>query len=405
MAAVVGIALTGRVVLAQRSPAASTHPRESLTVATGIDVLQAEHFARLTGRRVALLTNLAAHTRTGVTTLDAFRAADNLQLVALFAPEHGLTAMFDGHVTSGRDDRTGLPLYSLYGETQRPTPSMLAGVDVVAIDLPDVGARFYTYATTTAYVLEEAARYNVEVLVLDRPNPIDGLDVEGPILDSSMTSFTGYFPMPVRHGLTLGELARVFNAERQLGARLSIVPVEGWRRDAWFDQTGLPWSNPSPNIRDLTAATLYPGIGAIESSNVSVGRGTLTPFEVVGAPWIDGPSLAGALNRRRIPGVRFSATTFVPDSSEYAGRRCFGISVMVTDRSVLRPLRVGVEIASALSKLYPKRYDLGSTARMIGDRATVQRIINGDDPLSIVQSWRVDEARWRDMRSRYLLYR
>jgi uncharacterized protein YbbC (DUF1343 family) len=227
MAAVLGIALTGRVVLGQRSPAASTHPRNILTVATGIDVLQAEHFARLTGRRVTLLTNLAAHTRTGVTTLDAFRAADNLQLVALFAPEHGLTAMFDGHVTSGRDDRTGLPLYSLYDETQRPTPSMLAGVDVVAIDLPDVGARFYTYATTTAYVLEEAARYNVEVLVLDRPNPIDGLDVEGPILDSSMTSFTGYFPMPVRHGLTLGELARVFNAERQLGARLSIVPVEG----------------------------------------------------------------------------------------------------------------------------------------------------------------------------------
>jgi uncharacterized protein YbbC (DUF1343 family) len=405
VALALGIVLASSAVLAHRVSVTSTRARDvRLGVATGIDVLEAENFARLTDRRVALLTNLAAHTRTGITTLDAFRSARNLQVVALFTPEHGMTATIDGRVASGRDERTGLPVFSLYGESRRPAPSMLAGVDVVVIDLPDVGVRFYTYATTMAYVLEEAAKHDVEVLVLDRPNPINGRDVEGPTLDASMASFTGYFPMPVRHGLTLGELARVFNGERRLGARLSVAPVQGWRRDLWFDQTDLAWHDPSPNIRSLTEATLYPGIGAIESSNLSVGRGTPTPFEVVGAPWIDGAALARALTRRDIPGVRFSATTFVPDSSTYARQRCFGVSLSVTDRTALKSLRLGVEIAEAVWRLYPTRYDFGSTAQMFGDHVTVERIVKGDDPRTIAQSWNTDEDRWRETRRQYLLY-
>jgi uncharacterized protein YbbC (DUF1343 family) len=373
-------------------------------VLTGIDVLRASGFTALEGRRVALLTNLSARARTGELTLDLLRRAANVNLVALFAPEHGLTALQDAKVASGRDARTGLPVHSLYGETQRPTPAMLEGLDVIVIDLPDVGARFYTYITTTAYVLEEAGRAGVAVIVLDRPNPINGADIEGPLLDEDLASFVGYFPMPVRHGMTLGELARLFNEERALGAELTVVEAQGWTRDRWFDETGLPWANPSPNIRTLAAATLYPGLGAIEWSNISVGRGTAAPFGQIGAPWIDGRALALMLTARRVPGVQFAETTFTPESSVYANQACTGVTITITDRNAVRPVRVGIEVATAIWRLHAGEFDFGKTVQLLGSRETVTRILRGEEPAVIAALWTADEARWRALRSTYLLY-
>ena len=380
--------------------------RPPTPVLAGIDVLKAEGVARLKGKKIALLTNLAARARDGAATLDVIRSAPGVQLVSIFSPEHGLAAALDTKVASGRHEGSGLVVHSLYGETQRPTEAMLQGLDMVVVDLVDVGARFYTYATTVAYVMEEASKRKIAVMVLDRPNPIDGVHVEGPSLDAGMEAFIAYFPpMPIRHGLTLGELANLFNGEKKIGAELQVVEARDWRRDRWFDETGLPWSNPSPNMRNLLQAMLYPGIGAIEYSNVSVGRGTDSPFEQIGAPWIDGVRLSDALNRRSIPGVRFYPVQFTPSSSVYANETCGGVFLVVTDREALRPVRLGVEIAAALQQIYRDRFDFKTTVRLIGSQATLDRIRRGDDPSDIARSWARDEEGWRRLRAKYLLYR
>jgi uncharacterized protein YbbC (DUF1343 family) len=255
------------------------------------------------------------------------------------------------------------------------------------------------------YAIEEAARRKLAVVVLDRPNPIGGALVEGPKQDAGAVGFTGYVTMPIRHGLTIGELARLFNGERKIGANLSVVAMKNWRRDAWFDETALPWIVPSPNMRTLTAATLYPGIGAIEQTNISVGRGTDTPFEQIGAPWIDGAALAAALDARAIPGVSFYPVTFTPASgAKFAGEACGGVFILVIDREALRPVRVGVEIASALSRFYGSRFQLELAATQLGSKATVARIRAGEDPASIAASWAADEQAWRATRAKYLLY-
>ena len=241
-------------------------------------------------------------------------------------------------------------------------------------------------------------------MVLDRPNPIGGVEVEGPILDASSTGFTGYFPAPVRHGLTLGELARLFNTERGIGADLEVVAMRGWRRATWFDQTGLRWVNPSPNMRNLHQALLYPGIGAIEGSNLSVGRGTDTPFEQIGAPWIDGPELAVELNTRRLPGVRVYPLEFRPDSTRFAGELCEGVFFVVTDRAAFRPVRLGLEVAAALYRLYGDQFDLDELANLLGSRDTLARIRAGDPPWEIAAGWAEGEASWRRLAVPYLLY-
>jgi uncharacterized protein YbbC (DUF1343 family)/CubicO group peptidase (beta-lactamase class C family) len=384
------------------SPLPSTAPARVLT---GIDVLAAEGFARLNGRKVALLTHLAARAKDGTATFDVMRRAPGVQLVSVLTPEHGLAAELDTHVASERDERSGLTIHSLYGDTQRPTDAMLQGVDTIVVDLMDVGARIYTYPTSVAYVMEEAAKRKIQVIVLDRPNPVGGTQVEGPLLDSGLEHFAGFYPMPIRHGLTLGELARLFNGEKKIGADLSVVEARGWQRDRWFDETGLPWSNPSPNMRNLLQATVYPGVGAIEWSNVSVGRGTDTPFEQVGAPWIDGVKLAEALNGRRIPGVRFYPVRFTPASSVYAKEPCNGVFIVIADRNALRPVRLGVEIASAIFKLHPDRYDFKNTVRLLGSQASIDRIRRGDDPAEIARAWSADEENWRRVRAKYLIYR
>jgi uncharacterized protein YbbC (DUF1343 family) len=308
-------------------------------------------------------------------------------------------------VPSAIDEKTGLNIHSLYGDTRRPTAAMLEGIDTIVVDLQDIGARFYTYMTTMAYVMEEAAARGLAVVVLDRPNPIDGFQIEGPMLDKEQLGFTGYLSMPIRHGLTLGELARLFNGENKIGANLTVVPLRNWRRDDWFDGTGLPWINPSPNMRNLLQATLYPGIGAFESTNLSVGRGTDTPFEQIGAPWIDGVTLADTLNARRLPGIRFYPVRFTPTASKYAGEECQGVFMVVTDRLALRPVRVGVEIASAVHKLFGTKFDLEAAERLFGSKEGLARLRAGDDPASIASSWAAGEARWRLLRNQYLLYR
>ena len=373
-------------------------------VDTGIDMLRAEQFARLRGARVALLTNRSGLARDGARTIDLLQAAPDVEVAVLLSPEHGLGADAEGSVADARDPLTGLPIYSLYGETRRPTARMLERVDTVVVDLQDAGARFYTYAATLAYVLEAAAERGVRVVVLDRPNPIGGAAVEGPLLDADQTGFTGYLPMPVRHGMTLGELARLFNAEREIGVELEVVPLRGWRRDLWFDETGLTWVNPSPNLRSVTQAALYPGIGAIEGANLSVGRGTDTPFERLGAPWVDGAALAERLNARRLRGVRAYPVTFIPAAGPYAGELCRGIHLIVTDRDALRPVGLGVEIAAALHQRHAGRFEIDRTLRLLGSRETLQRIKDGDDPAAVAASWAAGEQAWRARRAPYLLY-
>ena len=384
---------------------ASTSPIDP--VLSGVDMLRAEGFAPLKGKRVGLVTNHTGRARDGATTIDLLHSsatANGHALVALFSPEHGIRGVLDANVPSARDEKTGLPIHSLYGEARRPTDATLQGIDALVIDLQDIGARFYTYMTTMAYAMEEAAKKKISVVVIDRPNPINGFQVEGPALDKAAFGFTGYFPMPVRHGMTLGELAKLFNGENAIGADLTVVPMKNWRRDAWFDQTGLPWINPSPNMRNLLQATLYPGVGAIEGTNLSVGRGTDTPFEQLGAPWIDGVQLSDALNARGIPGVSFYPVRFTPTSSKHANQECQGVFMVVTDRLALRPVRLGVEIAAMLHRLYGATFELEAAERLLGSKEALSRIRAGDDPRAIAASWAADEARWRLLRAKYLLY-
>ncbi len=374
-------------------------------VLTGIDVLAAENFARLRGKRVGLLTNQTGRSREGVSTIDLIAKAPGVTLAALFSPEHGIRGEVDDRVDSSRDEKTGLPIHSLYGQTLRPTSAMLDGLDVIVVDLQDVGVRFYSYPVAVAYLLEEAVKRRLPVVVLDRPNPINGFEVEGAAQDAGGNRYVGYLPMPVRHGLTIGELVRLFNGEGHIGADVTVVSLKNWRRDEWFDETGVAWVNPSPNMRNMMAATVYPGVGAIEGTNISVGRGTDTPFEQLGAPWIDGPALAAALNASALAGVRFYPVTFTPAAgAKLAGQACHGVFLIVTDRDRLRPVRVGLEIASALWKLYGQQFKLEDAAALFGPKAMLEKIRAGADPAAIAASWGADEAAWRLTRAKYLLY-
>ncbi len=375
-------------------------------VLTGIDVLRAENFARLQGRRVGLVTNHTGRAADGTPTIDLLFGRNDFSLVALFSPEHGIRGILDEAVPSSVDEKTGLTIHSLYGETRRPNDAMLAGLDTIVVDLQDIGARFYTYATTLAYVMEEAAKRRIRVIVLDRPNPIAGWQIEGPALDEAARGFTGYLAsMPTRHGMTLGEIAQLYNAEGRIGADLEVVAMKNWERDDWFDDTGLEWINPSPNMRNLIQATLYPGIGSIEFGNISVGRGTDTPFEQVGAPWIDGRRLAAYLNARQIPGVRMYPVSFTPTSSRFAGERCEGVFFVVTDREALRPVRLGLEVAAALFQLFPGQFQPGRTTVLFGSTSDLNAVAAGADPAEIAARWTLAESRWRTLRAPYLLYR
>jgi uncharacterized protein YbbC (DUF1343 family)/CubicO group peptidase (beta-lactamase class C family) len=373
-------------------------------VMNGIDVLKAENFKSLQGRKVGLVTNHTGMALTGEPTIDLLAHAPGVKLVALLSPEHGIRGEVDEDVSSSRDKKTGLPVYSLYGAVYRPTDEMLAGIDTIVFDIQDVGVRFYTYETTMAYVMEEAAKRQIKMVVLDRVNPIDGFTVEGPTLDKARLSFVGYFPSPIRHGMTMGELARLFNAENKIGADLTVVPVKGWKRDQWFDETGLQWVNPSPNMRNMNAATLYPGVAVIEGTNVSVGRGTDSPFEQFGAPWMDGSKLASALNARRLPGIRFYPTSFTPTASSFKGERCGGVFMIVTDREALQAARLGVEIASAIYRQHGDTWQIDKMLALLGSAKALEAIKALEDPARIAASFANDEGKWRLLRAKYLIY-
>ena len=373
-------------------------------VRLGIDVLAETGFAQLTGLRIGLLTNDSSRDGSGRRTLDVLTRAPGVRLAALFTPEHGLGADKDGKVASGRHAETGLPIYSLYGAHRRPRPDMLSGLDAVVIDIQDVGVRFYTYATTMGYVMEAAAQHRLKVFVLDRPNPIGAGSVRGPMLDPDLRSFTGYFPMPVQHGMTIGELARMFNGEMRIGADLMVVAMRGYRRQSWFDELGLPWVNPSPNLRSLRGAILYPGVALIEFTDVSVGRGTPSPFEVVGAPWIDGAALAQYLQRRQVPGVAFNSVVFTPTADRHARQRCSGVQIDLADRMALDAPRLGVELAAALHRLHPQRFALRDVLTLLGSHRTIDAIASGEDPAAIAESWRAGIEGFTAVRGKYLLY-
>ena len=406
VATVAAAALTGARAMTVENPREA--PRENSRVEPvlpGIDVLATDGFKVLQGKRVGLVTNHSGLARDGRSTIDLLHTAPGVTLVALFSPEHGIRGTLDEDVAASRDEKTGLTIHSLYGETRRVTDAMLQGIDTLVVDLQDVGVRFYTYESTMAYVLEEAAKRKLGVVVLDRPNPVNGWQIEGPMPAPSLVGWLSYMAMPIRHGLTLGELARLFNEEARIGANLTVVPMANWRRDHWYDDTGLAWVNPSPNIRNLTQAAVYPGIGAIEYSNISVGRGTDQPFEQLGAPWVDGRRLAATLNARRLPGIRFYPVRFTPSSNKYAGELCQGVFLMVTNRNALQPVRMGLEVAAALSTLHGDKYQFETTERLLGSREDLERVRRGEDPADVAASWAQDEAAWRRMRAKYLLYR
>ena len=376
----------------------------STKVLTGIDVLERDNFKPLAGLRLGLITNHTGRDRQGRQTVDVLHNAPGVKLVALFSPEHGIRGLADDKVSDSKDDATGLPIYSLYSETRRPKPEQLKDLDALVYDIQDVGARFYTYISTLGYVLEEAAKVKLPVFVLDRPNPIGGVDVEGPIADSDKLSFTSYSTIPTRHGLTIGELAQLFNRQRNIGADVRVIKMDGWRRSMWFDETNLTWVNPSPNMRSLAEATLYPGVGLLETTNVSVGRGTDTPFEVVGAPWIQGDKLAEVLNQRGLQGVRFVPVRFTPSASVFKGELCGGVNIVVTDRAMFRPLLTGIEMAVALRKLYPNDWKVDGYLKLLVNADTLERVKRGDSARDIVASWNNSLEAFRKARREILLY-
>ena len=373
-------------------------------VLTGIDVLARDGLKLLQGASVGLITNHTGLTREGISTVDVLHSTAGVSLKALFGPEHGIRGAVDEKVADGRDEKTGLPVFSLYGERQEPTDAQLAGLDTLVFDIQDVGCRFYTFLSTMGHCLAAAARKNLRFVVLDRPNPIGGVGVEGPLADESRLSFTAFHPIPVRHGMTLGELAMLINAERRLNAKLVVVKCEGWKRSDWWDATGLTWVNPSPNMRSLTQAALYPGVALLEFTNVSVGRGTDTPFEVFGAPWLDGPLLARALNSAGIPGLRCYPVRFTPSASKFAGQVCGGVSFVVTDRMKLPAVRVGIELALALRKLHLKEWEASKLLTLLASRATMDGVLAGEDYARLLRAWTPELKAFVQTRQHFLLY-
>jgi uncharacterized protein YbbC (DUF1343 family)/CubicO group peptidase (beta-lactamase class C family) len=382
-------------------------------VKAGIDVLEDHAFQELHPDpahpvRVGLVTNQTGLDAQGQRTADVLARVPGIALRAIFSPEHGMEGILDTTaISDSRDLATGVHVYSVYGGTdskRRPTREQLADVDAIVYDIQDIGARFYTYESTLGYFLEAAAKAQKEIFVLDRPNPIGGVYVQGPIADPGSESFVSYWRVPVRHGMTVGELARLFNGERSIGAKLTVIPMEGWMRGDWFDSTGRMWISPSPNMRNLTEATLYTGIGMIEGTNISVGRGTDTPFELVGAPWIDALTFSSYLNSRQIDGVRFVPMNFTPAASTYANQRCGGVNILVTARDSLDAPELGLEIAAALTHLYPNQFKAAALDGLMHNKASIGALVAGEDPRRVAENWQDAANNFMVERTKYLLY-
>jgi uncharacterized protein YbbC (DUF1343 family) len=381
------------------------HSHNASRVLVGLDVLEAERFAPLRGKHIGIITNHTGLDAQGRTTIDALTHAPGVQVIALFTPEHGLGGTKDENISSTKDPVSGLPVYSLYGETRRPTDEMLAGIDALVFDVQDAGVRFYTYTTTMAYCMEEAARHKIAFFVLDRPDPVGGEIVEGPMLDEDKTSFTAYFPLPVRYGLTVGELAQLFNEENHIQCDLHVIPMKNWRRNYFYEETGLRWLPPSPNLRTLKGSVLYPGLEILQNGGVSVGRGTEAPFEELGAPWMHGEDVAARLNDRHIAGVRFVAADFIPVAGLDAAERCGGVAIRVLDKHAVRSMTMGIEIASILRQLYPDHFDVQKMLLLVGNDQTIRQLQDGAPASEIVKGWDADLKAFDPVRRKYLLYK
>ena len=408
VAAEVGIELPGIHLSGYNETMAGARRRVARNgeVLTGLDVLVKEKFARFAGKRVGLITNHTGFSRDERRNVDLLLEA-GVRLTAIFSPEHGITGVEDHENVGNTRDAAGIPVYSLYeGTNRRPSPEMLRNVDVLVFDIQDVGARFYTYLCTMLYAMEEAGKQKVRFLVLDRPNPLNGVQVEGPMLDPDLESFVGCYPLPLRHGMTLGEIARMAQSERGWsGPPVEVVKMEGWERGDWWDSTGLVWVNPSPNIRSWQAALLYPGVGMLEYwKDYSVGRGTDAPFEQVGADWMDGRRLAAYLNGRKIPGVRFYGTRFQPGASNFAGKTVGGVRLVITDRDQFSSGRLGLELAAALLRLFPGRGKLEINQKLIGNRSVMGALEQGEDPRVILEREGDRVTEFLGVRKKYLLY-
>jgi uncharacterized protein YbbC (DUF1343 family)/CubicO group peptidase (beta-lactamase class C family) len=382
------------------------------SVKTGIDVLEEHDFDVLQvparKKKIGLVTNQTGIDADGRRTIDVLAQAPGISLDAIFSPEHGVTGTLDTtEVNNSKDAATGIPVYSVYGAkdaARRPPPDVMNQLDAVVFDIQDAGVRFFTYETTLGYFLEAAAKAGVEMVVLDRPDPITGSFVQGPVSDAGRENFTNYWTVPVRQGMTMGELAKMFNTERNINAKLTVIAMEGWQRGDWFDSTGLTWVNPSPNLRSVTEAAPYPGVGLIEGTNVSVGRGTDIPFELLGAPWMKGRELAAYLNGRAIAGVRFVPVSFTPTASNYSGQKCEGVNLVLTDRNALDAPELGIELAAALRKLYPADFKLERMTELLVNQSTYDGLVAGKDPRRIAQDWQEELEKFEQLRSKYLIY-
>ena len=373
-------------------------------VLNGIDVLARDHFAILKGKKVGLITNHTGKNRQRYPTIDLLLNAPEVELKILFSPEHGLYGNVDEPVGDSVDEKTGLPIFSLYGKHRAPTPEQLKAIDTLVFDIQDIGCRFYTYTSTMGMAMEAAAKAGMQFVVLDRVDPINGLTIDGPLL-TGKPSFVGYYRIPVRYGMTIGELARMYKVEQKLSVNLTVIPVEGWKREQLFDATALPWVNPSPNMRSLTEAILYPGVGLLETTALSVGRGTGTPFELVGAPYIHDIKLAAELNKAQLKGVRFIPIRFTPTDSTFKGQACGGVSILLLDREHCEVVDIGILIAKTLHRLYPQQFDLDKFDRLLGNKATIDAIKAGKSLTDIRQNWQGALDEFKTRRKEFLLYK
>jgi uncharacterized protein YbbC (DUF1343 family) len=395
-------AAAGCASMGKHRRASGVRTQTPAPVLNGIDALLKQDFAPLKNLRVGLITNHTGHDRHRRATIDLLKIAPGVRLTALFGPEHGIRGEVDQKIADSIDQKTGLPVFSLYGERRVPTPDQLHSLDALVFDIQDIGCRFYTYPSTMGHCLEAAAKAKVKFFVLDRVNPINGVALEGP-LHHGKRSFTAFHPMPLRHGMTVGELARMYNAEQNLGADLTVIRIKNWRREQWFDECGLPWTNPSPNMRSLAGATLYPGIGLHESA-LSVGRGTDKPFEIIGAPYIDDLQLAHELNRAELTGIGVMPVRFTPSYSTFKDKPCGGAAFVIRDRDALNAVDVGLTVALTLQRLYPNDFALSKVNTLLQHTATIEGIKTGKTLAEIKHAWSPELVAFEERRKPFLLY-
>ncbi|MEK4069444.1 exo-beta-N-acetylmuramidase NamZ family protein [Peribacillus sp. FSL R5-0717] len=379
-------------------------------VSPGIEVLLKEEKNVLSGKKVGLITNPTGIDSKLTSMVDLLHDDPDINLTALFGPEHGVRgdAQAGASVEYYIDEKTGLPVYSLYGKTKKPTPEMLKDVEVLVFDIQDVGTRYYTYIYTMAYAMEAAKENDIPFIVLDRPNPQGGESVDGPVLEPEFSSFVGLYPIPLKHGMTVGELATLFNKEFKIGADLKVIKMKGWKRDMDYDDTGLPFVLPSPNMPTVSTTFVYPATGLIEGTNVSEGRGTTKPFELIGAPYINGDELAGKLNALRLPGVKFRAASFTPTFSKHAGKLSHGVEIYITDREVFKAVPTGLHIIKTIQDLYPGDFEFLAANNfnlLIGNGWIMSRIKEGSTVNEILKEYQVKQDAFKKVRKNYLLYK